>query len=175
MWPFILHPFILGKGALVREVRNILSRPGKIASAVKIKNLMHKAKPSRGYDKGQHDVPEFITDLVHELDNEYTNSYRGISDLLETLISEKLECNVCNKTSNNILRVLVHALPVHKGTLDDAWKSYMAPENLTCETCGNNSKTKTHKIIHKPKVFTAQVIGPEHDHVAEQSAWSPYQ
>ena len=54
---------------MVREVKNILSRPGKVASAVKIKNLMHKAKPSRGYDKGQDDVLEFITDLVHALDN----------------------------------------------------------------------------------------------------------
>ena len=114
---------------------------------------MHKAKPRCGYDKGQHDVPELILDLVHELDNEYENPYTGISDLLEALISEKLECNICNKTSNNILIVLVHSLPVHTGTLNDAWESYMAPENLICEICGNESKTKTNKIVHKLNIL----------------------
>ena len=42
---------------------------------------MHKGKPSRGYNIGQHDVSEFITDFVEELNNEYEDSYTGISDL----------------------------------------------------------------------------------------------
>ena len=49
-----------------------MSKPGKLAPAEKIRILMHKAKPSRGYNI---DVSEFIADFVEELDNEYEDSY----------------------------------------------------------------------------------------------------
>ena len=115
---------------------------------------MHKAKPSRGYNIGQHDVSEFITDFVEELDNEYEDSYTGISDLIRTDIAEQLVCDKCNNATINYLHVMVHALPVHEATLLDAWNTYLAPEKQTvrCD-CGNQTKIKTQKVVRKPKIL----------------------
>jgi uncharacterized UBP type Zn finger protein len=131
-----------------------LSKPGKLAPAEKIRILMHKAKPSRGYNTGQHDVSEFIADFVEELDNEYEDSYTGISDLIRTDISEQLVCDKCKNATTNYLHVMVHALPVHEATLLEAWNTYLAPEiqAVRCN-CGNETKTKTQKVVRKPKIL----------------------
>ena len=84
---------------------------------------MHKAKPSRGYNIGQYDVSEFIADFVEELDNEYEDSYTGISDLIRTDIAEQLVCDKCNNATTNYLHVMVHALLVHEATLLEAWNT----------------------------------------------------
>ena len=113
---------------------------------------MHKAKPSRGYNIGQHDVSEFITDFVEELDNEYEDSYTGISDLIRTYKAEHLVCD--NNATINYLPVMVHALPVHDATLLDAWNTYLAPEKQTVICyCGSQTKTKTQKVVRKPTIL----------------------
>ena len=44
-----------------------------MASALKIRNLVHKAKPAQGYSQGQHDVSEFI----EVLEDEFVSSFNG--------------------------------------------------------------------------------------------------
>ena len=146
-----------GKGELFRVVKEILRNPGKMASAQKIRNLVHKAKPAQGYIHGQHDVSEFTSHFIEVLEDEFVNSFMGFSELFDTTIVKTKFCENCNNASQVEQNVTtrMHPLPVHETSLRASWETYLAPERqkVTCEKCQHRYQLVCSEVVTEPKIL----------------------
>ena len=60
---------------------------------------MHKVKPQKGYQSGQHDVGDFIRDFLKVLNDEFLDN--KIGDIFLVKIGQNFLCENCgNKTDN---------------------------------------------------------------------------
>ena len=146
-----------GKGELFRTVKDILRNHGKMASALKIRNLVHKAKPAQGYSQGQHDVSEFIGHFIEVLEDEFVGSFNGFSELFDTTIIKTKFCENCNNASqvDQVTTIRMHPLPVHETSLRATWENYLAPERqkVTCEKCRHPYQLVCSEVKVEPKIL----------------------
>ena len=114
---------------------------------------MHKAKPQKGYQSGQHDVDEFMRDFLEVLNAEFLDN--EIEDLFLTIIGQSFLCENCGNKTDNTLQIWMHPLTAHETNLEDAWASFMKKEKIkvTCEECQCKFKTRTQTIIQEPRIF----------------------
>ena len=83
----------------MRATKEVLGKPGRVLSATKIRNIMHKVKPQKGYQSGQHDVGNFIRDFLKVLNDEFLDN--EIGDIFLAIIGQNFLCENCgNKTDN---------------------------------------------------------------------------